>query len=328
MAILQFPLMPLGLSLFWSPDVSYGAEKFFNLLLSVNIAVIALASAMQQWGWRAVCQSLLIFLSALLLGALGYKLQFGFLDRYVPFLMFGPITFARLMGIGLVISLFLVRGVSRLLLVGLFGLAVIWTTSKGPILSALVVVLMWIIFDAKRPAENFSRLLGFAAITAAAVFLILQSGLDITKLGRLGALLTVSGEDVIRQGSTDSISIRYWLGIYSLQLIADQPMGVGLGGWATSVAQNFSLIYPHNLMLELWSEGGLLAGSFALLGFCGFLFAPSSIWKYVALFLLLAQMFSGDLLDGRYLLIFGLLSFFHTDSGLKRVRRVPEVIDS
>ena len=67
---------------------------------------------------------------------------------------------------------------------------------------------------------------------------------------------------------------------------------------------------PHNLFLELWSEGGIILGSFAAMPFLAFLFAPKQKLWFVAFCLFLAQLVSGDISDARFLMVFSLLACF------------------
>jgi hypothetical protein len=60
----------------------------------------------------------------------------------------------------------------------------------------------------------------------------------------------------------------------------------------------------------LWSEGGVILGTFAALPFLLFIFSPKKIFWFVAFFLFLAQMISGDIGDARFLMVFGFLAFF------------------
>jgi len=306
--LLQLPLVPLGISILWSTDAAFGAEKFFNLLLSVNIAVFLFLSVEQEFGSRELAKSLLVYLLGLLAATVWYKARLGLFDRYVPFLLLGPITFARLMGLGMVLGLFVLRGAARVLATLAFGLAILWTASKGPILAAALVFLAWAVSREGRRLFRWGYLIPVIAV----VFGVIAAGqkleLDILQLGRLSVLWTLDIDDVARHGAANSISVRFWLAAHSLDLIAARPFGVGLGGWAMSVANNFGLEYPHNLVLELWSEAGLLFGSAALATFCAFLVAERSVWKYAALFSFLAQLVSGDLLDARFLLLFSIMS--------------------
>ena len=93
----------------------------------------------------------------------------------------------------------------------------------------------------------------------------------------------------------------------TIALIPDVPFGLGLGAWDRAVDTKLPTPYPHNLFLELWSEGGLILGSFAAIPFVVFLFAPKNVFWYLAFCLFLAQMVSGDISDARFLMIFWFL---------------------
>lgn len=305
----QLPLLPLGITLLWSPDIGYGAYKFFNLLLSVNLALLFWIGAIRDHGEQALARALVLSLSAMLAGVVWYKLQFGFFDRSVKFFLQGPITFARLMGLAMILCAFHTRGLIRLVSVLLFFAAIVWTGSKGPIIAAAVTLIILVLCSKDRQLRN-NVLLGLAVYFAASLWALQQLEFDFLRLDRLAILWSFDPDSFNREGNYDSFTGRYWVAVRTLDLIVTHPFGTGLGGWESMINKSLGLTYPHNLFLELWSEAGVLIGSAALLSFTAFVVSPRSAWKYCALFFFIAQMFSGDLLDARYLLAFSILSYF------------------
>ena len=61
----------------------------------------------------------------------------------------------------------------------------------------------------------------------------------------------------------------------TINLIPEQPFGLGLGAWDRAVDTRLPTPYAHNLFLELWSETGVILGSFASIPFLVFLFHSS-----------------------------------------------------
>ena len=301
-------IVPLAFSLFWSPDPEYGAYKLFGLLTVFLLATPLLISGIKLTGFRLFFQLWIWVMLALLCLALLYKARYGFFDREVLFLLNGPIVFARLMGIAAILSIFLFAGILRYLLFLVFGLAVLWTMSKGPILALVAAagLACWLLPRGERLRFAMTNLLILGSLLALNWRTI--AALDLGRLQLLSDLILGNFSGIGSELSSTGVRLRMFQ--ETLALIADRPMGVGLGAWSESIRENWGLDYPHNLVLELWSEGGILLGSLALLPFIAFLGVGHPAPRAVACFLLAAQMVSGDLLDARYLMVFSALSFF------------------
>jgi hypothetical protein len=307
-AILLVPVFLLGLMLFMSTRPDYGAYKFFNLLIVAMIAVPLLHNAAQRFGVDAVAKTLVVLMIVLLAAAIVFKLRNGFFDRQVLFLMNGPIVFGRLMGVAAFLSLLALSGPKRYVAFAVFSMAVLWTMSKGPLLALMmtsIIATFWLLKGSDR-----WWFLGFVMLAAALLVIFawdVIAGLD---WGRLTVLWGLLGKG-LEYASTDSDSLgaRYIIYITTFEQIVSQPLGVGLGSWSTAIPESFSLDYPHNIVLELWSECGIVLGTIGLIPFLLFLVPGNAALRGAGLFLLLAQMVSGDLLDARYLLCFSLLAY-------------------
>jgi len=304
----QIPLLPLGFTILWSTDAAYGSYKFFNLLLTVNLSLIFFLHVIRTYGCDALIKSIIIFLLGLLMVAVLYKVKYGFFDRNVPFFIQGPITFARLMGLGVILGFMSLRGVSRLLSTSLFAAALLWTASKGPLLALSIAGTLLILTSNARSRWFYILFLSLFALAVSQIARFYN--FDFSQLGRLSLLWTFSSDTFQNEGGYTSLTGRYWLLVRTFSLISSNYFGVGLGGWERAVTDNLGLQYPHNLIMELWSEAGILFGSLGLLSFFAFIFSLRSVWKYCAIFLCLSQLVSGDLLDARYLLVFSMLSYF------------------
>ena len=304
---LHAPIAFLIVSIWWSFDPEYGLSKIGNLLISSSIAALGLVGGIRAFGVHATLRVLLLCLAVLLAAALIYKLRFGFFDRGVPFLLNGPIIFARLMGIGVLLSLFVCTGATRLAATSSFGLATIWTFSKGPLLALVIVVCLYVL--AKMPRHY--------RVASLAIFgLIVWSGLpllatvDPAIAGRFSVFveLLTSGGSVLNAGG--SLGNRVSIYADTMKVIVENPLGVGLGGWKHAVLDNQALSYPHNFFLEVFSEAGIVIGMLSVVPFFWFVANPRSVFAALALFLCFAQQFSGDLLDARYWLCFSVIAFW------------------
>ena len=304
------PIALLGLTLPFSLDQEAGAGKLFNLIASTFVASVLLAATVQRVGTETTQRILIIVLVFLLIAAVFYKLRHGFFDRQVPFLMNGPIVFARVMGLGCICSLAALRGMPRLLLSAIFFAAVVWTASKGPILALLVTIGAYVLLLGSRRER-----VAFATLLAAVVVGVVANYDAFSKWQPLSRLFLVASSGA---GGFESVGSRLTLLHASLRVIQDHPFGVGLGGWSSATGIRWAS-YPHNFLLELWSEAGLLLGTAATLPYLAFLWRRVDAWWILCVFFLLCQQVSGDLLDSRYWLTFSIVGFLCRNEG----RRIP-----
>ena len=309
--LLQVPLLLLAVSLMWSPDPTAGLNKLTTLLISTTAAFVCFSTVIEKHGERELLRLLLFFFSVLLASAIAYKLVFGFFIRSVPFFINGAIVFGRLMCIAALLALFCLEGTLRKVAVLAFALAVLWTESKGPIL-ALFICLLALAYWKTKPGYRLLIIAAVLALVAALAGGANYYGVEARDLGRLGVLygLMTGDTDVLETGlATGSVQTRFEMWADTLPLIFERPLGVGLGGWSYSMDLLMPTPYPHNIFLELWSEAGIVIGTFAALPFMLFLLQRNRapFW-YIALMLLIAQLVSGDLGDARFLLTFGFLS--------------------
>lgn len=315
---LLLPLYPISITLLWSDDIFYGANKIVNLLGSTIVATVILILAARILGTRGLLMIWIGLLLALLLFAAAYKIQYGFFDREVSFLVSGPIGFARLMGLACVGAMFVFQGWLSILVGIVFFLAVLWTNTKGVILP-LILVLAFYFFVLRGNWTRSGIAAGIVAVAAIWGPESLANLRDVPQLSRLAEGI----DALVGQTRSDSVADRLEFYSSSLDLLRTHLFsGVGLGGWAGSSELDDRVLasleaqapgeryrYPHNMPLELLSEGGIILGVMALLPFLLFLSNFGSPFAAISLFCLLCQMFSGDLQDGRYALTFALLTY-------------------
>jgi hypothetical protein len=303
----------LGVSIFWSPVPEVGLDKLTTLVISGNLAFVLLNTVIERHGTSELARILLVYLAVLLVAALGYKIIFGFFSRSVRFFLNGPIVFARFMTIAVILALFHFRGKTRVLIVFIFSLAVLWTESKGPILAVMATLFTAVMYTATM-RQRIYILLGIAVFIAALMAFLNSIGIDSLDLGRLAILLSLITGDygtIANSLSVDGSSgARTQMWTMSWELIYEYPLGVGLAGWSVYTDTMQDAPYPHNLFLELWSESGIIIGTIAALPFIFFLIGRKGVFWFVAFSLFLAQMVSGDIADARLMFTFSLLACF------------------
>lgn len=287
-----------------SNDFEYASYKFVNFIFVTAMLCLAVSIIFRKNQLELFATNTVLFLFFLLILTIAYKILFGFFDRQVRFLLNGPIVFARLMGVGLFFSIAFFSGTKRIMLGGLFFLAILWTQSKGPALSVFVVFGILTLFVASFTQRVIALIVTLGV--AIAIFINFELLKEVEELSRIFLIIdalqgNVSGQNYGSFGSRiDAFSA-------TGTLISNVPFGIGIGSWA-SYNQHLGVDYPHNLFLELISEFGLLLGFFMLLpALCFFKFKVNAFF-FVWLFFLLSHLVSGDLLDSRFLYLFAYLN--------------------
>ncbi|MEX2386805.1 MAG: O-antigen ligase family protein [Phycisphaeraceae bacterium] len=304
------PLLVCLVPLLWSPNPDYGRFKAFNFLATTLIASALLGEAVAQLGLVRFQRALVVVLLALLLAAVVFKARYGFFDRQVHFFMNGPIVFARLMGIGAVMAFFGFQRVMRWALVLLFVAAMIWTSSKGPVVALLAMAgLLCLMRFWNWRRGMILLMIGVISFTA---YLNRETMLEMPVLNRYA--MAMDPDDARNRGS---LHHRLELWDEAVQKIRRYPFtGTGLGGGTPYEGERQSgyrvgqgaVSYPHNLPLEVFSEMGLIFGAVFMVPFLLLLRSPFSPMGACALYLLLASMTTGDILDGRYPAVWAMLA--------------------
>ena len=311
-ATLQLPFLVLALTALWSAEADLCLEKITTLFFSGNIAFILFNTVIEKYDANALAKLLTAYFLILLLLAIPYKLAFGFFDRQVTFMINGAIVFGRLMCIATLLSAFCLSGKKRIFAVILFGLAAVWTESKGPILAVLItLVIMVTIYGTPQTRRKAFWFMGIAVVGI--ILSVSFYSIESSDFGRVGTLYLIFSGDLSvleSQANQGSLGGRLEMWSKSMALITEKPFGVGLGGWDSAVQTELPTTYPHNLFLELWSEAGVIIGSFAAIPFLAFLLGRRQQFWFVSLCLFIAQMVSGDIGDARFLFVFGLLAAF------------------
>ncbi|OKI45196.1 hypothetical protein A6A27_12395 [Micromonospora sp. CB01531] len=172
------------------------------------------------------------------------------------------ITTARIIGLGAVSLLCLGLIVRRWRLVALVAAAIltvplIMTGARGPVV-ALAGAGIAVVACLNR-GSRWRSLLPVAALGGLLVYLISSSMLPLSVASRF---------DVLRGGPMDDSSeARLELGRIALDAVLRHPLGVGWGDFGSVVPPGLlmvvpgreDIIYPHNLALEVASEGGVVA---------------------------------------------------------------------
>jgi len=308
--------------LYWG---DYGLNKINQIIVIVVLFMYLMPAIFRSFNDLEIFYLSLFYLSLIIASIL--VLSYGAsLGRYSIFDA-NPIWMARICGIcGLVGAIMLVnsyggrkknrvnRSILYLsLLVSMVG--IISTGSKGPMLSLLLSVLIIVQLKPRlKLSSTFFMLIviGFLAYIVG-VFLF-----DSLILERYSA---ISIQGSVAEGTRSEL---YKDGI---DLILRFPFGVGFGGFSDySVAQ-----YPHNLLIEIFAEAGVIVGTVVLVVLSlSFIKAKrltkvdnTSLDVLVGLFFyaFMNSMFSGDMISPKLLYFTMALIFIYKDTRLSSIRK-------
>lgn len=300
--------IPLAANILGSSE--YGIEKGVNLYIITLLSFSIFYISYEKYGLEETFKVIVEVIFIVMIMCILYKLLFGLFNRNVSFILFGPIVFGRLMGMGLIISLFVLEGMKREIYCFLFMFSIIISFSKGPIL-AIFIVVFWLMIKNKKHFEII-----ITALLLSVLFFFLEDvynwsqSSEYYSLARvLGVVFTlVSGDDVTSGANYGSVGSRLDMYTYSYEMIKSNPLGVGLGNWSNYVSVE-GMQYPHNLFLEVFTEMGVFFGAVFLAFFIIPLFFSVALIKAIVLFFMINQLVSGDILDARYFLFFSVLGY-------------------
>jgi O-antigen ligase len=170
----------------------------------------------------------------------------------------------------------------------LFLAALVWSSSKGPIIGTLAVFSLISLGHIKN-RRVYVILTAFGSAFLLAMRLFPESP-QMDRLLTIGRVFNLSLE------STDygSIGIRLAMWQDALEVFLRNPIsGVGVGNWQFN--SSFSeFAYPHNMTLEVAAETGIV-GLTAYIIVLGVLFFRSSSWMRASIvYFVICTSFSGD----------------------------------
>lgn len=285
----------VGAMYVFAPAWSSG-EKLRQFLLVFAVFGVATAYAISTTFVRMRLGLALMLLGGLATGLLIFSPQ----EFQAGRLSFGdnnPIWMARAVGwLGLAAAGWFLFDPRRFLpaaalfLISAFG--IILTASRGPLLALLLAAMAGLLLSDFRHKWSLF-IAGVAASVASLLILDLLGLLD-------ASLLTLGTRE-------DSSDIRANILSYTLQMIAGNPHGIGVGWFNYQDA----IFYPHNIWLEVFVEWGWAFGAaFALvtgIGVWGVMRLPASMTfaKMLLVYELVNAGVSGDVTSPR--MLYGLL---------------------
>jgi O-antigen ligase len=301
-AALAFFALQIGSGL-WAPAGARVVETAVDVAAAAALTVAVYALARRDP--EGVARRTLWFLlgAGLVFAAAAFAGGGGAQGRFAAF-GGGPNVFVRIEVLGALAAVtLLLLGASRWLLLALPPLVVgaVASGSRGGLLAALVVLAVLAVRAGPR-----ARGLGVAGVAASAAVLLVAARLY-APVGDLVRSRFVE-QTVEQQYSSGRTSI--WEG--SLELLAQHPLwGAGLDGFYGTLGQSRGIVHPHNYLLAVAAETGLLGLALLTLTVLAWLVTvrgsgsggPRDVLRRAmtagVLFVAVASMFSGGYYDAR-----------------------------
>ena len=252
LALLMTPILWLVFDV-----TDYGFEKAINFWLIVIPISVVIAEKYER---KDVLNTFYILLGVTCLLAVTsiFGLTVPESDGRMTALGGGPIVFARWMGFGIIMLLFLpvkIKWIYKYSLILIFFVLALASGSRGPILGLVLTSFVYVFLNFNRVIVRIS--LGVFLVISVLVF----SGVE-KQIAKLGNSKRVFMNISKKGGSKQSTSTRNNLAIGSFLLLQNYPLGVGAGNWQVitnklSPTHLMPLEYPHNLVLEVACEYGI-----------------------------------------------------------------------
>lgn len=321
--ILPFAIVYLSLG-FSASDYPLYFKRIEGAFVATLAVALLVVMTIRMVGLEGFLKYLLITALLILVITLSYKMMFGFWDRGVRFFINGPIVFSWFMGFGILVSLYLrkidgIRQNTAYLLIFVFSCAMAWTESKGPLV-VLLFVLLKVLCDEYQvqnflkkivrinkispalgkfinsSADNVSGNINQKKISASVIAIVMVSFILVsafTPSGIIGRFLNiVVASSEVNYGSI-GIRIEMWKMAWKI-FLENMYIGVGPTNWGLHSGM-LDLLYPHNILLEVASELGLV-------GLLALFFVLINVWikttylgRITILYFLSAGMLSGDI---------------------------------
>ena len=313
------------LGLIYSPSKSYATDKALRFLFITGWAYFGAILLIRDIG------SLKKFLSTLVVVAIFMSLDAAFCrqgagtGQFVTVFGSNYIALARISGVALlaIFGLFLEEAKGWTVKGGLVavGFLLFWALmvagARGPVIAFVISVLVYL-FGSVRLSQGvrfnrFALNLGIAVVIIA-VFIVIFAN-------QIGIEVIINRFTVFFQeeGGGTSASQRWNYYDRAIELLKMSPFfGAGTGAFGVEYYGEDLRAYPHNILLELWAENGLL-GLMLMLVMIGytlgirivrlpFLKAQESViircLVVLGCFMLFNSMLSGDINDNRLLFTF------------------------
>jgi len=238
----------------YSSDKTYGMKKVF-FYFTYNMPVLMTAMLLKNDHKSIERLLLMIIFIGVLVTFISYKVaSANIFFQFVRFRLsenIGPLFLARTLGIASVSALFFIvryqniflKAIFILLLGGLIS-PIIWSASRAPVIGLMLTLLLFYLLQ---PSQSIFRKIGVTSIgLIVGIIYFLQSASQVAV--RMATPLEAEA----------SAAFRFLAWFKAIQDFSASPLlGIGTGSFILKTPY-IPLVYPHNLILELSCENGIL----------------------------------------------------------------------
>lgn len=302
--------------------IEYGLLKYFNFFIVIIMSIVII----EKFNYKDVEKLiLLLFLVSsflALLAVLGQAISVNNDSARLSVLGGGPIIFSRWMGLGILTLILMPRLRKykvRYLIIVLFFILSISSGSRGPVLTLLLVLCLFLFLNFRRYFFKVIVLMSFLL----SLIIFTDISKEVEKLGRVERIFMNFTSRGVAKKSTGT---REKLMQGALTVFKEYPLGVGSGNWQDKSneidTQNLMpLEYSHNIFLEVLNEYGIIVALILFMLFIyifhlsymsmnKYLYNESSLYTllfYLLTYFFLNSLISGDINDTR--ILFVIISF-------------------
>jgi O-antigen ligase len=335
---------------FYTPSPNYGWLKIFRFIVFNSTMFltpfIIIRSIDDSKRLLILLRNVLIIIAILMIFYILYSLSItsgiSFLLR-VSILGANPITVGSFIAIAVgMLTIVMVRNsyklwVLYLPLLILLIIGLISTGSRGPIISLLLGLFIYLVFFEKESRKKISLLSGTIVFSIIILLFILPENLTTRYLNYTAGDLIIHQEGVKRV-STIAMRLQYWeLSISEWSRnIKTLLVGVGSGGFSSFYIMRDYRFYPHNMFIEVIVELGLLGLSLFLIFWYKIgkilfrsyinLSIVSALWITAFLVRFFGSQFSGDIGGNRDMWLY--LSLVLISTNFEQLRFSTDAIEN
>lgn len=317
------------LTAFWTPNTENAIRLLLDILLLIALLLIAL-SVFSRSPEQSTYVLLKIFYVISLVVMIAGVPSFMSNKEEITFPGGGVIGFSRIVGAGVLISMYHAVKTNRiywLLPIPAFILGVLFSGSRTAVLALAVVVPLFLLLLLFTPnVYNRKKVLFNSFLVLICIALLIPSPIIKEKLLSFWSSWWLPMSEPLTVESL-YVADRDILFASALDLFREHVLfGAGLGAYEVQIGTDL-YTYPHNLILNIASDGGIIGLILVGCSFCFLVFRwfrsillEHTIAFCLGVFYLISSLFAGTYYDARFMWMFFLLFMMPAS----KIVRVPK----
>lgn len=303
-----------SLSYFWSPKNAYSRDVLYSLIILQFLLIYTYMIFNYNCPQAIKFLIFMFFVASILFSIGGLVFQESFQQQRLrlSFLWGGPNAYARLLYAGTIICVFYLLKSSKLyyvIIATILIITAILTGSRGATLAFVFLLPFLIIFTEKRLKSLNVMLLTFSILIILFTISPFNAYIELLKLR-----YPLTYAQLVNQYERN---LRSSLFANAYDTFIKYPIfGVGIGGYFSM----YSATYPHNILLNIMAEGGIIGLVFLVMIMFNYLYIfkqrtllEAKCCFLVSLYYFFGSLSSGSYFDWRYIWIFLILQIILID---------------